>query len=141
MLLTSEKKRKIKVLSKYGRFVDYIPIEKAKFSVKTGKSQWIDSETIQVLYHHKDEQALKKEVWVRDHYTCQYCEVVMKEGHAELTVDHLTPKRLGGSILPINMACSCRTCNGQKGFRTYDQYFLHLYAGLLFMVLWWRLKI
>lgn len=140
MILILEKTKKIKVVSKYGKFIDRITLQKALFSVKRDKSKWIDSETIQVLYHHKDEQALKREVWIRDNYTCQYCGDIMHEGHPELTVDHLTPKRLGGSILPKNMACSCRECNGQKGFRTYDQYFLHLYAGLLFMVLWGRLK-
>lgn len=130
----------VKVLNKNGRFVSYIPLHKAEFSVKTNKSSWISEDTIQIMYHHKDEKAFKEEVWIRDEFTCQYCEEVMHETHPDLTVDHVEPKRLGGSILPSNMVCSCISCNAQKGFRTYNQYFFHLYAGLTFMLLWWKCK-
>lgn len=136
--MTSEKK--IRVLNKNGRFMNDIPLHKAEFSVKRGKCTWIDGNTIQVLYHGKDEKRFKHEVWERDNYTCQYCGEEMYAGHPELTVDHVDPKHLGGSILPSNMLCSCKKCNAQKQYRDYKQYFLHLYAGLYFMVLWWKCK-
>lgn len=131
---------KVKVINKNGHFISYIPLYKAEFSVKTNKSSWINEDTIQIMYHHKDEQAFKKEVWIRDNYTCQYCDEQLHADHPDLTVDHVEPKRLGGSILPDNIVCSCLSCNKQKGYRTYVQYFMNLYAGIYFMILWWKCK-
>lgn len=122
--------RKIEVLDKYGKRNAFVTREKAAFSVLREKAIWVDANTIQILYHHSDEKEFKKEVFTRDNYECQYCGTQMNESHPLLTVDHVVPQRLGGSILPKNMVCSCRTCNEQKGYRTYKEYFLHLYALL-----------
>lgn len=134
--MSSTSQKKIKVLNKNGNFAGYTTRKKAEFSVKSDKSSWVDDQTIQIHYHHEDEMQFKREVWERDGYICYLCGEQMHEGHPDLTVDHVEPKRLGGSILPKNMACCCRQCNEQKGHRTYKTYFYHLYAGLLFMVLW-----
>lgn len=133
---TSISTSKIKVLNKNGNFAGFTIRKKAEFSVLSDKSLWVDKNTIQVLYHYEDEMAFKREVYERDGYTCYICDEQMHEGHPDLTVDHIKPKRLGGSILPKNMACCCKKCNEQKGHRTFQTYFYHLYAGLLFMVLW-----
>ena len=134
--LNSTSRKQINVLNKNGNPVGRIPLKKAKFSVASDKSVWVGESTIQVLYHREDETRFKEEVWERDGYMCYLCGMQMHRTHPELTVDHVVPKRLGGSVLPKNMACCCRTCNGQKAHRTYKTYFLHLYAGLSFMVLW-----
>ena len=54
------------------------------------------------------------EVFNRDNYTCQYC------GHRskELTIDHVVPKRLGGTTSWENLVCCCRKCNTKKGDKT-----------------------
>jgi len=55
----------------------------------------------------------RKEIFRRDHYTCQYC------GHhsANLTIDHVIPKRLGGEFSWENLVTSCSVCNHKKGGR------------------------
>lgn len=131
---------KIKVLNKHGNFVSHVKPKIAHFSVKQEKSSWINETTIQVLYDKKDEQRFKKEAWVRDKYRCIYCDALMHPDDPELTIDHIEPKRRGGSILLHNLGTCCRSCNEQKGHRTLKQYVLNFYGGLGFMLLWWRNK-
>lgn len=130
---STSQKKKIEVLDKYGNHSSYITPNNAAFSVRREKAIWVDGRTIQILYHHSDEKMFRLEVFKRDKYVCQYCERQMHEGHELLTTDHVVPQRLGGSILPKNMVCSCRTCNEQKGHRTFKEYLLHLSA-----LLYWR---
>ncbi len=122
--------KKIDVLDKYGKKGASIPYENAKFSVKREKAIWVDNNTIQILYHHQDYVMFKKQVYERDGYECQYCGLQLEKGDNRLTVDHVIPQRLGGSILPKNMVCSCRACNEQKAHRTFKEYFLHLHLAL-----------
>lgn len=136
MKKTSSTSKKIEVINKYGKHNAFVTREKAEFSVKREKAIWLNANSIQILYHHSDEKEFKEEVLRRDEYQCQYCGIQMQVGHKLLTVDHVIPIRLGGSILPKNMVCSCRTCNEQKGHRTYKEYFLHLYA----LVYWYSLS-
>jgi len=55
----------------------------------------------------------RKEIFRRDHYTCQYC------GHhsSNLTIDHVIPKRLGGEFSWENLVTACSVCNHKKGGR------------------------
>ena len=55
----------------------------------------------------------KREVLRRDDYRCQYC------GHESnrLTVDHIVPRRLGGTYSWDNLVAACPTCNRRKGGR------------------------
>jgi len=55
----------------------------------------------------------KQEIFRRDHYTCQYC----GNSNADLTLDHVIPRRLGGSHTWENLATACRECNHKKGGR------------------------
>lgn len=55
----------------------------------------------------------KRNVMVRDSYTCVYCGC--KEG---LDIDHVTPKSKGGTNAWENTVTSCRPCNRQKADRT-----------------------
>lgn len=56
----------------------------------------------------------RKEIFRRDHYTCQYC----GNQSATLTVDHVIPKRLGGEFTWENLVTACSVCNHKKGGRT-----------------------
>lgn len=52
------------------------------------------------------------EVLRRDNHACRYCGAMAPE--AELTVDHVMPKALGGSDAPDNLVAACRDCNAGK---------------------------
>ncbi|HLF09520.1 MAG TPA: HNH endonuclease [Dehalococcoidia bacterium] len=56
----------------------------------------------------------RREVFARDDFTCQYC------GHRvrDLTLDHVTPRRLGGGHSWENLVSACKTCNHRKAGRT-----------------------
>lgn len=56
----------------------------------------------------------RKEIFRRDHFTCQYCGY-----HSNtLTIDHVTPKHLGGEFTWENLVTACPVCNHKKGGRT-----------------------
>jgi 5-methylcytosine-specific restriction endonuclease McrA len=56
----------------------------------------------------------KREILRRDDYTCQYCGL----RSIYLTVDHIIPRRLGGSHSWKNLVAACPACNHRKGGRT-----------------------
>jgi 5-methylcytosine-specific restriction endonuclease McrA len=56
----------------------------------------------------------KREILRRDNHTCQYC----GQHSARLTVDHVTPRRLGGNQWWDNLVAACSGCNHRKGGRT-----------------------
>ena len=59
----------------------------------------------------------KREILCRDEYTCQYCGT----DNSYLTIDHVIPRRLGGSHSWENLVAACPSCNHHKGGRTADQ--------------------
>ena len=56
----------------------------------------------------------KKEVFRRDHYTCQYCGVKSQR----LTLDHVVPRRYNGPNTWDNVVAACEPCNLDKAGRT-----------------------
>jgi 5-methylcytosine-specific restriction endonuclease McrA len=56
----------------------------------------------------------KREVFRRDGHRCQYCGQVS----ARLTLDHVVPKKHGGSYEWNNLVSACPQCNRYKGSRT-----------------------
>lgn len=56
----------------------------------------------------------KRNILVRDNYTCQYCGSVA----GKMTVDHIMPKSRGGKNTFENTVCSCFSCNNRKDDRT-----------------------
>jgi len=52
----------------------------------------------------------------RDNFQCQYCGV--KPSRAELNLDHVVPRALGGRSTWENVVTSCIECNRRKGGRT-----------------------
>lgn len=55
-----------------------------------------------------------KNIYIRDEYTCQYC-----GGHDDLTIDHVTPRSLGGKSSFTNCVVACKPCNNSKGSKTH----------------------
>lgn len=56
----------------------------------------------------------RRDVFVRDHYTCQYCGRQTRD----LTLDHIVPRRKGGQHAWENVVAACRECNHRKAGHT-----------------------
>lgn len=56
----------------------------------------------------------KKEIFLRDQYTCQYC----GKKTQELTLDHVIPRRQRGAHTWENVVAACPKCNLRKAGRT-----------------------
>ena len=52
----------------------------------------------------------KKEIFIRDRYTCQYC----GQQERDLTLDHVIPRRQAGEHSWENVATACIPCNRRK---------------------------
>jgi 5-methylcytosine-specific restriction endonuclease McrA len=64
----------------------------------------------------------RKNIIMRDGHRCQYCGT----NRGAMTIDHVIPKKLGGSDTWENMVCACVKCNNRKGDRTPEQARMHL---------------
>lgn len=62
--------------------------------------------------------ALRKQIFARDNYTCQYCGAV----DVPLDCDHVHPVSRGGSNLPENLATACASCNRSKSNKTVEEW-------------------
>jgi 5-methylcytosine-specific restriction endonuclease McrA len=60
----------------------------------------------------------------RDGFTCQYCG--LRPHRAELNLDHVVPRSLGGRSTWENVVTSCVDCNRRKGGRTPRQAHMRL---------------
>lgn len=65
----------------------------------------------------------KKNVLLRDDYTCQYCGI---RADGPMTVDHVVPRCAGGSSAWENLVCACLDCNNRKNNRTPQDANMHL---------------
>lgn len=61
----------------------------------------------------------RKNIYLRDSYTCQYC--YKKFPANELTLDHVHPQARGGKSTWANMATACVPCNRMKADRTPEE--------------------
>ncbi len=57
----------------------------------------------------------KRNVLVRDSFTCMYCGA---SGKIKLDVEHIIPSSRGGKTTFDNCVASCKPCNSNKGSRT-----------------------
>lgn len=55
----------------------------------------------------------KSNLFLRDQYTCQYCNHEFSRTH--LTLDHVLPLSRGGTTCWENIVAACTKCNGDKG--------------------------
>lgn len=58
----------------------------------------------------------RKNVFLRDNYTCQYCGRT-----TNLTIDHVIPRSKGGEDIWENVVTCCVRCNNKKADRTPEQ--------------------
>jgi 5-methylcytosine-specific restriction endonuclease McrA len=58
----------------------------------------------------------KSNVFLRDLYTCLYCEDVLQK--KDCTLDHVLPVSKGGKTTFENTVTACATCNANKGAST-----------------------
>jgi len=61
----------------------------------------------------------RNNIFLRDHYTCQYCG--RKPPFSQLTMDHVHPVVKGGRKTWENIVTACRGCNLRKGGRTPEE--------------------
>jgi len=62
--------------------------------------------------------AIRRSVFIRDTYVCQYCGANDQELHC----DHILPISRGGTNELGNLATACKTCNLSKGGRTVEEW-------------------
>ncbi len=64
---------------------------------------------------------LKKKIFERDNYTCQYCG--RKGTGPDLQLDHIVPLSRGGTNDEENLITACGKCNAEKANKTLDAFF------------------
>src|SRR5712672_1059701 len=68
---------------------------------------------------HQTRALSRKNILMRDRYTCQYCMKVLPA--AELTLDHVIPRSRAGESAWENLVACCHSCNNRKGSRTPEE--------------------
>jgi 5-methylcytosine-specific restriction endonuclease McrA len=68
---------------------------------------------------HQTRALSRKNILMRDRYTCQYCHRTLPSG--EMTLDHVMPRSRAGETTWENLVACCHTCNNRKGSRTPEE--------------------
>lgn len=68
---------------------------------------------------HQTRALSRKNILMRDRYTCQYCYKILNSG--ELTLDHVIPRSRAGETAWENLVACCHPCNNRKGNRTPEE--------------------
>ena len=68
---------------------------------------------------HQTRALSRKNILMRDRYTCQYCHRTLPA--SELTLDHVMPRSRSGETSWENLVACCHYCNNRKGSRTPDE--------------------
>src|SRR3982750_85517 len=68
---------------------------------------------------HQTRALSRKNILMRDRYTCQYCAKSTPSG--ELTLDHVIPPSRSGETTWENLVACCHYCNNKKGNRTPEE--------------------
>src|SRR3974377_1871192 len=68
---------------------------------------------------HQTRALSRKNILMRDRYTCQYCQRVLPS--SELTLDHVVPRSRSGETVWENLVACCHGCNNRKGNRTPEE--------------------
>lgn len=72
-----------------------------------------------VRSNHANVKFSRKNIFLRDNYTCQYCG--KRFDSKDLTCDHIVPKSRGGVTEWSNIVTSCIRCNLKKGDKLADE--------------------
>ena len=62
---------------------------------------------------HQTRALSRKNILIRDRFTCQYCSRTLPSG--ELTLDHVIPRSRAGETAWENLVACCHGCNRRKG--------------------------
>jgi 5-methylcytosine-specific restriction endonuclease McrA len=73
---------------------------------------------------HQTRALSRKNILIRDRYTCQYCLRTLPSG--ELTLDHVIPRSRAGETAWENLVACCHACNNRKGSNTPEEAGLRL---------------
>ncbi len=73
---------------------------------------------------HQTRALSRKNILMRDRYTCQYCQRTLPSN--ELTLDHVQPRSRAGESSWENLVACCHRCNNRKGSRTPEEAGMHL---------------
>ena len=68
---------------------------------------------------HQSRALSRKNILMRDRYTCQYCQRTLSTN--ELTLDHVMPRSRSGGTSWENLVACCNPCNNRKGNRTPEE--------------------
>jgi 5-methylcytosine-specific restriction endonuclease McrA len=68
---------------------------------------------------HQTRALSRKNILMRDRYTCQYCHKTLPS--AEMTLDHVIPRSRSGESTWENLVACCHRCNNKKGNRTPEE--------------------
>jgi 5-methylcytosine-specific restriction endonuclease McrA len=68
---------------------------------------------------HQTRALSRKNILMRDRYTCQYCHRTLNS--SELTLDHVIPRSRRGETSWENLVACCHPCNNRKGNRTPEE--------------------
>lgn len=68
---------------------------------------------------HQTRALSRKNILMRDRYTCQYCMRTLPS--CELTLDHVIPRSRKGETSWENLVACCHSCNNSKGGRTPEE--------------------
>ncbi len=68
---------------------------------------------------HQSRALSRKNILMRDRYTCQYCHRTLQS--ADLTLDHVVPRSRAGESTWENLVACCHACNNRKGSRTPEE--------------------
>jgi 5-methylcytosine-specific restriction endonuclease McrA len=68
---------------------------------------------------HQTRALSRKNILMRDRYTCQYCHKTLPSN--ELTLDHVIPRSRAGETTWENLVACCHYCNNRKGNRTPEE--------------------
>ncbi|MCX7610287.1 MAG: HNH endonuclease [Ignavibacterium sp.] len=134
----NEKEQKYKVYDKFGHFLSHCTEKRAKQLIQRGSAIQTNKNEIILIITRKDLKRIRSYVYERDNYTCYYCGIVCDSNN--ISLDHLYPRSRGGSDFPENLVTSCCRCNELKRNMSFEEFFLSLYAYVLFHHLWWFSK-
>lgn len=68
---------------------------------------------------HQTRALSRKNILMRDRYTCQYCHRTLPS--SEMTLDHVIPRSRAGETTWENLVACCHSCNNKKGNRTPEE--------------------
>lgn len=74
--------------------------------------------TNKYVKYRKEWLPTKRNIFLRDNYTCQYCG---SDAPETLTLDHVLPRSRRGKNTWENLVASCYACNCRKGNRTPEE--------------------